>query len=196
MLGSRGSARFVILGLVITASAGACLHAWDDVKADAGGVGGAGGASTTQSSMHPASSTGEGSTEPTTTSTTTSKGGGGAGGSMNTTSTTSTTTTSTTSTSSGATGPCPGGEEAIGEIAVSCAQVNVHGMPGAMWTTDPDCTSGCNVVTVAYCQKFYPTTTKLVTLAAVSPDNKPFFSASCPNPAWDYPGTGQYACCK
>lgn len=188
MLGSRGSARFVVLGLVITASAGACLHAWDDIKVAAGGAGGAGGTTTTssQSSTHTSSSTGEGSTEQTTTSNTTSTGsggGGGAGGSMSTTS------------SSGATGPCPGGAAALGEIAVSCAQVNVHGMPGGTWTPDPDCTSGCNVVTLAYCQKFYPATSQLVALASTTDDDKPFFSANCPDPPWDYPGTGQYACC-
>ena len=64
---------------------------------------------------------------------------------------------------------------------------------------DTDCSSGADVNTVSYCQKFWPTTTKQVQLASVSSDAKPFTSGGGVSPTCGgvalYPGQNQFACC-
>jgi hypothetical protein len=95
---------------------------------------------------------------------------------------------------------CGAGFVQIGEYATWYGKVNVHraGASGT-WTVDTDCTSGADVNTVAYCQKFWPTTTKQAQLAAVTADNKPFTSGGGASPACGgvapYPGQNQFACC-
>jgi hypothetical protein len=95
---------------------------------------------------------------------------------------------------------CGAGFVQIGEYATWYGKVNVHrvGSSGT-WTVDTDCSSGADVNTVAYCQKFWPTATKQAQLAAVSADNKPFTSGGGVSPACGgvalYPGQNQFACC-
>jgi hypothetical protein len=103
-----------------------------------------------------------------------------------------------TSTTSGA---CGAGFVQIGEYATWQGKVNVHRATGGTWSVDTDCTSGADVNTVGYCQKFWPTTTKQVQLGAVTPDTKPFTSGGGVSPSCGgvappgYPGQSQFACC-
>ena len=95
---------------------------------------------------------------------------------------------------------CGTGFVQIGEYATWYGKVNVHraGSSGT-WTVDTDCSSGADVNTVAYCQKFWPSTTKQAQLAAVTADNKPFTSGGGVSPACGgvalYPGQSQFVCC-
>lgn len=100
---------------------------------------------------------------------------------------------------SGGTTACGAGFVQRGEYATWFGKVNLHRATGGAWLTDSDCSSGANVNTVAYCQKFWPGTTKQVQLAAVTADNKPFTSGGGTSPSCGgvamYPGQAQFACC-
>jgi hypothetical protein len=92
---------------------------------------------------------------------------------------------------------CDGGHE-IGEYATWFGKVNLHRAPGGVWLSDDDCTSGATVNTVAYCQKFWPTTlTQYSYPATVEP--KPFASGGGAPPTCGgvdrFKGEIQYACC-
>ncbi len=95
---------------------------------------------------------------------------------------------------------CGAGFVQLGEYATWYGKVNVHraGTSGT-WSVDTDCTSGADVNTVAYCQKFWPSTTKQAQLAAVTADNKPFTSGGGVSPACGgvalHPGQSQLVCC-
>lgn len=95
---------------------------------------------------------------------------------------------------------CGTGFVQLGEYATWYGKVNVHraGTSGT-WSVDTDCTSGADVNTVAYCQKFWPSTTKQAQLAAVTADNKPFTSGGGVSPACGgvalHPGQSQFVCC-
>jgi len=95
---------------------------------------------------------------------------------------------------------CGAGFVQLGEYATWYGKVNVHraGTSGT-WSVDTDCTSGADVNTVAYCQKFWPSTTKQAQLAAVTADNKPFTSGGGVSPACGgvalHPGQSQFVCC-
>ncbi len=97
------------------------------------------------------------------------------------------------------TAACGPGFVQIGEYATWYGKVNVHRASGASWLIDADCASGADINTVAYCQKFWPTTTKQAPLAVVTPDNKPFTSGGGSSPACGgvalSPGQNQFACC-
>ena len=101
--------------------------------------------------------------------------------------------------SGSASAACGPGFVQIGEYATWYGKVNVHRATGGAWIVDTDCSSGADINTVAYCQKFWPTTTKQAQLAAVTPDNKPFTSGGGVSPACGgvapYPGQNQFACC-
>ncbi|MDB4998666.1 MAG: hypothetical protein JWM74_6098 [Myxococcaceae bacterium] len=103
--------------------------------------------------------------------------------------------------SSTTSGACGAGFVEIGEYATWSGKVNVHRPTAGAWSVDTDCTSGANVNTVSYCQKFWPTTTKQVQLGAVTSDTKPFTSGGGVSPACGgvappgYPGQNQFACC-
>lgn len=87
---------------------------------------------------------------------------------------------------------CGAGMELVGEFATWCGLVNTHtdGLGG--WITDSDCTSGCDVNDLNYCQKFWPSSTSIV---EVSPSGtKTFFDAGC-NLNYNGAGFNQYACC-
>jgi hypothetical protein len=95
---------------------------------------------------------------------------------------------------------CGAGFVQVGEYATWYGKVNVHraGSSGT-WSVDTDCTSGADVNTVAYCQKFWPATTTQTQLAAVTADNKPFTSGGGVSPACGgvalHPGQSQFVCC-
>jgi len=87
----------------------------------------------------------------------------------------------------------------LGEYATWFGKVNLHRVTGGGWLVDVDCSSGANINTVTYCQKFWPTTTRQVQLAAPTPDLKPFTSGGGVAPACGgiapYAGQAQFACC-
>ena len=88
---------------------------------------------------------------------------------------------------------CPAGTNLLGQYATWCGKVNVH-TQGTAWVSDSDCSSGCNIHTVNYCQKFWPGATVQQVLPAPTSDLKPFKTGGCAN---TYPSIGhaQYACC-
>ncbi len=102
--------------------------------------------------------------------------------------------------SSSTSAACGPGSTQLGEYATWSGKVNVHHASGGAWAVDSDCTSGANVNTVAYCQKFWPTATKQVQLAAPSADAKPFTSGGGSGPTCGgvalAAGQQQYACCN
>lgn len=70
------------------------------------------------------------------------------------------------------------------------------------WQPDADCSSGCNVTGVSYCQKFYPTATAIATVPQLGIKdwkNAGFVSGqsgACNDSAPDSVGiSGQAACC-
>jgi hypothetical protein len=91
----------------------------------------------------------------------------------------------------------------VGEYSLWCGRVNEHTDAEGLWHADADCTSGCDVVGVSYCQKFYPTATAVVAVPQAGLKdwkNAGFISGSagpCNDAdASDYPGiSGQAACC-
>jgi hypothetical protein len=52
----------------------------------------------------------------------------------------------------------------VGEYSLWCGKVNEHTDADGMWQWDADCSSGCNVTGITYCQKFYPSATAVVTV--------------------------------
>jgi hypothetical protein len=90
----------------------------------------------------------------------------------------------------------------VGEYSLWCGKVNQHTVSPGTWQTDADCTSGCNVTGVSYCQKFYPTATAVVAVPQVGTKdwkNAGFVSGQsgeCNDSAPDAAGiSGQAACC-
>ncbi len=67
------------------------------------------------------------------------------------------------------------------------------GGDGVEWTVDPDCSTGCNVADVGYCQRFWPASVGVVGVD-VSPGPKGFTSGGC-GESFDVPGQAQFACC-
>jgi hypothetical protein len=90
----------------------------------------------------------------------------------------------------------------VGEYSLWCGKVNQHKDANGDWQTDADCTTGCNIKGVAYCQKYYPTATAVVDVPQVGIKdwkNAGFVSGqsgACNDSAPDGVGiSGQAACC-
>jgi hypothetical protein len=90
----------------------------------------------------------------------------------------------------------------VGEYSLWCGKVNEHTDGEGVWQPDADCTSGCNVTGVGYCQKFYPSTTTVVSVPQIGQKdwkNAGFISGqsgACNDSAPDSAGiSGQAACC-
>jgi hypothetical protein len=88
---------------------------------------------------------------------------------------------------------CGEGYALVVQYATWCGKVNVHS-EGDAWVTDSDCTSGCNINTVDYCQKFWPEADAQVTVEPVPGELKTFKDAGCGG-GYDHEGFAQYACC-
>ena len=93
----------------------------------------------------------------------------------------------------GASNPCGTGYKMVGQFATWCGKVNVHTVSGGSWKVDSDCKSGCGLNTVTYCQKFWSTATKVVSVP-VDSTLKPFTTAGCAT-VYMSRGGNQYACC-
>lgn len=82
----------------------------------------------------------------------------------------------------------------VGAYSLWCGKVNMHQTEQGTWTHDADCSSGCNVAGVGYCQKFYPTATSVVTVPQL--ETKDYKNAGCAESTPDGPGVdGEAACC-
>jgi hypothetical protein len=89
---------------------------------------------------------------------------------------------------------CGVGLVQVGAYSLWCGKVNMHTDELGTWVPDPDCTSGCNVNGVGYCQKFYPTATGIAAIAQL--ETKDWKNAGCAESTPDGPGiSGQAACC-
>lgn len=97
--------------------------------------------------------------------------------------------------------PCPDGLELVGVYATWSGKVNLHRPVDGNWATDPDCCSADE--SLAYCKKFWPTSTATREIA-VEPGDKPFTAGHpCPTdleaPACGgiYAGAGwnEWSCC-
>jgi hypothetical protein len=89
---------------------------------------------------------------------------------------------------------CGVGKVQVGAYSLWCGKVNMHFDAESGWLHDSDCTSGCNVSGVGYCQKFYPTATSVVTVPQL--ETKDWKNAGCADSAPDGAGiSGQAACC-
>jgi hypothetical protein len=88
---------------------------------------------------------------------------------------------------------CPSGTGLVGQYATWCGKVNLH-TQGSGWASDSDCTSGCNINTVSYCQKFWPGATTQQLFSVTPSDTKIWQDAGC---SGGYPRVAQqqYACC-
>ncbi len=82
----------------------------------------------------------------------------------------------------------------VGAYSLWCGKVNMHTNSDGLWLNDADCSSGCNVVGVGYCQKFYPSATTVVSVPQLV--TKDWKNAGCADSTPDGPGiSGEAACC-
>jgi hypothetical protein len=84
----------------------------------------------------------------------------------------------------------------VGAYSLWCGKVNMHQLDNGEWTHDSDCTSGCNIAGVGYCQKFYPGATQVVEVDQTMSVVKDWKNAGCYDSAPDGKGiSGEAACC-
>lgn len=89
----------------------------------------------------------------------------------------------------------------LGEFAVWQGKVNVHRAPGGDWSVDDDCMSGAEEDDLAYCQKFWPSATSILSID-ISPEGKGFTSGGGIAPECGggreetFPGYGRFTCCE
>jgi hypothetical protein len=95
--------------------------------------------------------------------------------------------------------PCEDGSVPVGTYATYGGKVNVHRSLYGEWAVDDDCSSGNNINTVSYCQKFWPEADSQVELDAVDDAEKPFTAGggTAPTCGGNYPSVGQvqFVCC-
>ncbi|WP_241758034.1 hypothetical protein [Myxococcus landrumensis] len=85
-------------------------------------------------------------------------------------------------------------ETVLGRFSRYCGKVNSRQTPGGAWTPDPDCTSGCNIGGLAYCQKFWPTTTTIRQISVSSKPNNAWVNAQCSPIVDDFDGHDEFEC--
>jgi hypothetical protein len=84
----------------------------------------------------------------------------------------------------------------VGAYSLWCGKVNMHLTAQNTWTHDADCSSGCNVTGVGYCQKFYPSATKVVAVDQTASVVKDWKNAGCADSTPDGNGiSGEAVCC-
>jgi hypothetical protein len=89
---------------------------------------------------------------------------------------------------------CVGAPTVLGRIARYCGKVNNHQTPGGSWTWDSDCTSGCNIGGLSYCQKFWPGSTSIRQIAVSSKPDNVWANAGCAPVADDWDGGDEFEC--
>lgn len=82
----------------------------------------------------------------------------------------------------------------LGRFSHWCGKVNSHTSPTGVWTPDADCTSGCNIGGVAYCQKFWPAASGIRQVSVSSKADDVWKTAGCGpvNEPWD--GDDEFEC--
>ncbi len=91
---------------------------------------------------------------------------------------------------------CVGMPTVLGRFARYCGKVNSHTSPDGTWTWDQDCSSGCNVGGLAYCQKFWPSATIIQQVNVSSKPNNVWANAYCEPVNDDYDGSDEFVCMK
>jgi hypothetical protein len=82
----------------------------------------------------------------------------------------------------------------LGTFSRYCGKVNIHKSPCGGWITDSDCTSGCNIGGLAYCQKFWPNATSVRQVALSAKANNVWSNAGCRAVVDDWDGTDEFEC--
>jgi hypothetical protein len=92
----------------------------------------------------------------------------------------------------------------VGAFSLWCGKVNMHTDAQGAWLPDADCSSGCNIAGVGYCNKYYPTASTVVALDQTKSVVKDWKNAgftsgagsACNDSVGDGPGiSGEFACC-
>jgi hypothetical protein len=91
---------------------------------------------------------------------------------------------------------CHASGPVLGRFARYCGKVNSHTSPDGTWTWDQDCSSGCNVGGLAYCQKFWPSATIIQQVNVSSKPNNVWANAYCEPVNDDYDGGDEFVCMK
>ncbi|WNG44831.1 hypothetical protein F0U60_12560 [Archangium minus] len=82
----------------------------------------------------------------------------------------------------------------LGRFARYCGKVNIHQSAGGAWTSDADCSSGCNLGGLSYCQKFWPATTSVRQVAVTAKPNNVWNTGGCGAIVDDYDGNDEFEC--
>ncbi|MFP2903485.1 hypothetical protein ACLESD_00090 [Pyxidicoccus sp. 3LFB2] len=99
-------------------------------------------------------------------------------------------------TSTSCPGDCPRPPGTVlGRFARWCGKVNSHTSAEGGWLTDSDCSSGCDIGGLAYCQKFWPDSTDIrqVTVSP-KPASNVWASAFCEPVVDDHDGDDEFEC--
>lgn len=87
----------------------------------------------------------------------------------------------------------------VGAYSLWCGKVNMHLTAEGTWTHDADCDTGCDFggkTALSYCQKYYPSTTTIVSVNQLQSVVKDWKNAGCADSEPDGPGIGgEAACC-
>lgn len=83
---------------------------------------------------------------------------------------------------------------ALGRFSRWCGKVNIHQTAGGSWAWDSDCTSGCDIGGLSYCQKFWPATTSIRQVSVTSKPNNVWANAGCAQIVDDYDGDDEFEC--
>jgi hypothetical protein len=89
---------------------------------------------------------------------------------------------------------CVGPPQVVGRISLYCGKVNIHTNATGSWAWDSDCTSGCNIGGLAYCQKFYPNATSIRQVPVSSKPNSVWMQRGCVPANDDWDGNEEYEC--
>jgi hypothetical protein len=81
----------------------------------------------------------------------------------------------------------------LGRVALWTGKVNIHKSPGGSWVHDTNCSSGSTEPLLAYCKKYWPTTSGVARVPVTTKGGAPWRAAGC---AGLYAGNGEdeYAC--
>ncbi|QRN98969.1 hypothetical protein JRI60_08050 [Archangium violaceum] len=89
---------------------------------------------------------------------------------------------------------CLGAPRVVGRFSRWCGKVNSHQSTGGAWTPDSDCTSGCNIGGLSYCQKFWPNTTSIRQVPVSSKPASAWAQAGCYPANDEYDGSDEFEC--
>ncbi len=83
----------------------------------------------------------------------------------------------------------------LGRFATWCGKLNVYReSPTQNWDVHRDCSSGCDVDRLAYCQKLWPRTTKVRRVDVSGKPNYTWRNAGCTSVTDDHDGDQEFEC--